>query len=114
VQVTFANNRQESYIAQLELSFVYHGYMSVTGTNVTLNVGFNGSPMDEMTKVAYPSSEGSEGYFQGGKFHLGELLGAVPVVGPLLKTGYNLISSLIGTNNTRYSSNIPSTSRGLS
>jgi hypothetical protein len=72
--------------------------MVVSGTNVTLNVGFSGSPTAEITKVSYPSSEGSEGYFQGGKFDLGELLEAVPVVGPLLKTGYHLISGLIGDN----------------
>jgi hypothetical protein len=71
VQVTCANNRPENYIAQLELIFVYHGYMTVSGTNVTLNVGFNGNPTAEMTKISYPTSEGSEGYFQGGKFDLG-------------------------------------------
>jgi hypothetical protein len=96
VQVTCANNKPESYTAQLELIFVYHGYMTVSGTNVTLNVGFNGNPTAEMTKISYPSSDGCEGYFQGGKFDLGELLEAVPVVGPLLKTGYHLISGLIG------------------
>jgi hypothetical protein len=68
--------------------------MTVSGTNVTLNVGFNGNPTSEMTKISYPMSQGSERYFQGGKFDLGELLGAVPVVGPLLKTVYNLISGL--------------------
>jgi hypothetical protein len=73
--------------------------MTVSGTNVTLNVGLNGNPTAEMTKISYPTSQGSEGYFQGGKFDLGEFLGAVPVVGPMLKTGYNLISSLIGSNN---------------
>jgi hypothetical protein len=41
--------------------------MTVSGTNVTLNVGFNGNPTAEMTKISYPTSEGSEGYFQGGK-----------------------------------------------
>jgi hypothetical protein len=97
VQVTCANNRPENnYVAQLELIFVYHGYMTVSGTNVTLNVGFNGNPTTEMTKISYPTADGSEGYFQGGKFDLGELLEAVPVVGPLLKTGYHLISGLIG------------------
>jgi hypothetical protein len=49
-----------------------------------------------MTKVSYPTSDGSEGYFQGSKFDLGELLEAVSVVGPMLKAGYHLISSLIG------------------
>jgi hypothetical protein len=96
VQVTCANNRPESYIAQLELIFVYHGYMVVSGTNVTLNVGFTGNPTEEHAKVTYPLAAGSEGYFQGGKFDLGELLNAVPVVGPMLKAGYNLISGLIG------------------
>jgi hypothetical protein len=47
--------------------------MVVSRTNVTLNVVFNGNPVDEYTKVTYPSSAGSEGYFQGGKFDLGEL-----------------------------------------
>jgi hypothetical protein len=70
--------------------------MTVSGTNVTLNVEFNGNPTSEIAKISYPTSQGSEGYFQGGKFELGELLEAVPVVGPLLKTGYHLISSLIG------------------
>jgi hypothetical protein len=70
--------------------------MTVSGTNVTLNVVFNGSPTGEMTKIAYPSAQGSEGYFRCGNFDLGELLGAVPVVGPMLKTGFNLITSLIG------------------
>jgi hypothetical protein len=96
VQVTCANNRPENYIAQLELIFVYHGYMVVSGTNVTLNVGFTGNPAEEHAKVTYPLAAGSEGYFQGGKFDLGELLNAVPVVGPMLKAGYNLISGLIG------------------
>jgi hypothetical protein len=63
-----------------------------------LNVGFNGNHTAEMTKVSYPTSEGSEGYFQGGKFDLGEILEAVPVVGPMLKAGYHLISGLIGDN----------------
>jgi hypothetical protein len=72
--------------------------MTVSGTNVTLNVGFNGSPTAEITKVSYPTAEGSEGYFQGGKFDLGELLEAVPVVGPMLKAGYHLISGIIGDN----------------
>jgi hypothetical protein len=98
VQVTCANNRTENYVAQLELIFVYRGYMTVSGTNVTLNVGFNGSPTAEMAKISYPSAEGSEGYFQGGKFDLVELLEAVPVVCSLLKTGYHLISGLIGDN----------------
>jgi hypothetical protein len=98
VQVTCANNRSDNYVAQLELIFVYHGYMYVQVTNVTLNVGFNGSPTGEYAKVTYPTSHGSEGYFQGGKFDLGELLNAVPVVGPMLKTGYNLITSLISDN----------------
>jgi hypothetical protein len=100
VQVTCANNRTENYTAQLELIFVYHGYMVVSGTNVTLNVGFNGSTTTEITKVSYPTAEGSEGYFQGGKFDLGEILEAVPVVGPMLKAGYHLISGLIGDNGT--------------
>jgi hypothetical protein len=100
VQVTCANNRTENYVAQLELIFVYHGYMVVSGTNVTLNVGFNGSPTAEITKVSYPTATGSEGYFQGGKFDLGEILEAVPVVGPMLKAGYHLISGLIGDNGT--------------
>jgi hypothetical protein len=56
--------------------------MTVSGTNVTLNVGLRGNPTAEMTKVAYPSSQGSEVYFQGGKFDSDELLGAIPVVGP--------------------------------
>jgi hypothetical protein len=99
VQVTCANNRPENqYTAQLELIFVYHGYMTVSGTNVTLNVGFNGNPTAEMTKISYPTSQGSEGYFQGGKFDFGEHLEAVSVVGPLLKTGYHLISGVIGDN----------------
>jgi hypothetical protein len=85
VQVTCVNNRPENYVVQLELIFVYHGYMTVSGTNVTLNVGFYGNPTSKMTKILYPTSQGSEGYFQGGKFDLGELLEAVPVVGPLLR-----------------------------
>jgi hypothetical protein len=51
VQVTCADNRTENYVAQLELIFVYHGYMTVTGTLVTLNVGFNGNPTSKMTKL---------------------------------------------------------------
>jgi hypothetical protein len=98
VQVTCINNKLENYIAQLELIFVYYGYMTVTGTNVTLNVGFSCNPTSEITKISYPTAEGSEAYFQGGKFDLGELLGVVPVVGPLLKTEYNLISGLFGDN----------------
>jgi hypothetical protein len=70
--------------------------MTVTGTNVTFNVGFNGNLTAEMTKISYPTSQGIEEYFQDGKFDLVDLLGAVPIVGPLLKTGYNLISGLIG------------------
>jgi hypothetical protein len=65
--------------------------MTVSRTNVTLNVGFISNPNSEMTKISYPTSQGSEGYFQGGKFDLGELLEAVPVVGPLLKAGYHLM-----------------------
>jgi hypothetical protein len=68
--------------------------MTVSGTNVNINVGFSGSPTAEISKISYPESKNSEGYFQGGKFDLDELLGAVPVVGPILKTGVNLISDL--------------------
>jgi hypothetical protein len=38
VQVTCNNNRPENYVAQLELIFVYQGYMTVSGTNLNLNV----------------------------------------------------------------------------
>jgi hypothetical protein len=81
VQVTCANNRPENYVAQLDLIFVSHGYMVVSGTNVTLKVGVNGSPTEELAKFTYLSAMGSEGYFQGGKFELGELLGAVLLLG---------------------------------
>jgi hypothetical protein len=51
-----------------------------------------------MTKVTYPEVKNSEGYFQCGKFYLGELLDAIPVVGSILKTRYHLITGLSGDN----------------
>jgi hypothetical protein len=93
IQVTCQNNRSDNYVPQMDIIVVYHGYMVVSGQNVNLNVGFQGNLSPDNPKVSYPS--GGEGYFQGGKFDLGELLGAIPAVGPLLKTGWNLLTNII-------------------
>jgi hypothetical protein len=79
----------------MDIVFVYHGYMVISGQTVSLNVGFDGNISPDHPKVSYPQSKGSEGYFQGGKFDVGSLLELVPGVGPLLKTGWNFISGLL-------------------
>jgi hypothetical protein len=95
IQVTCQNNRDQPFIPQMDIVFVYHRYMVISGQTVSLNIGFDGTISPEHPKVSYPQSEGFEGYFQGGKFDVGSLLELIPAVGPLLKTGWNFISGLL-------------------
>jgi hypothetical protein len=97
IQVTCQNNRDQPFIPQMDIVFVYHGYMTISGQSLSLNVGFDGTISPDHPKVSYPQSEGSEGYFQGGKFDVGSLLELVPAVGPILKQGWNLISGLFSS-----------------
>jgi hypothetical protein len=59
-----------------------------------------------MSKVSYPEAKHSEGYYQGGKFDLTELLGDIPVIGPILKTGVDLIRGLLTDNNSGYAAQV--------
>jgi hypothetical protein len=94
ISVNVINNRPEpSWIPQMDIIIMYHGYMTIANGSVTLNTGLNtpGGNFDELPRTNYPTDNN---FLLGGKFDLGSILGNI--VGMVAEPIGNLFRGLFG------------------